>query len=454
MRPEDGVRREEVFEGLVAAFDEALAEGCPTSDAGADRLDPDLLRRYLSAKAALRFMEQASSRAELADPMPRGEEPADPGAVEEPRPLRVGRFRIVRELGAGSFGIVLLAHDPERGRDVALKVPRPEVLVTPRVRRRFLREGRLAAGLDHPGIVPILEAGHAGPVCYIAAAYCEGPDLAAWLATRTEPVSLQTASTTVAALADAVEHAHSRGVLHRDLKPSNILLTFGADSSPSDQPEGMALPVHITDFGLARAMELRRDDATASTLVIGSPAYAPPEQIEGRVGIGDATLDVYALGAILYELLVGRPPLVGRTSWETIRLVFTVEPEPPRRLRPEIPGPLEAICLKCLEKDPGRRYTSAAALADDLRRLLVGDSTQADRPRPGPTSGDGRDAIPRVRRSSRVPWLSRSDSLGWPCGPMPGSVTTTAPRRCARRCRPERCRCRSSLSTRRADRSR
>ena len=140
-------------------------------------------------------------------------------------PHRLGRFEIRDTLGQGGFGIVYLAHDPTLGRQVALKVPRPEVLMNPEVRRRFLREARAAAGLDHPNIVPVHEAGEAGPLCYIASAYCPGPTLSAWLRAQAEPVRPDSAARLVASLCDAVQHAHDRGILHRDIKPSNVILS-------------------------------------------------------------------------------------------------------------------------------------------------------------------------------------------------------------------------------------
>ena len=154
---------------------------------------------------------------------------------------------MIREIGQGGFGVVYLARDPALGRDVALKVPRAEVLMTPDARRRFLREGRAAAGLDHPYIIPVFEAGEIGPFAYIVSAYCEGPTLSAWLRERAGPVPARAAALLIAGLADAVQHAHDRGVLHRDLKPSNILLQRGEDP---DAP----IP-RITDFGLARIIE-------------------------------------------------------------------------------------------------------------------------------------------------------------------------------------------------------
>ena len=153
---------------------------------------------------------------------------SDPDATRPTTsPLRLGRFEIVSSMGQGGFGIVYLARDPTLGREVALKVPRPEVLITPEVRRRFLREARAAGGLDHPNIVAVHEVGEAGPVCYIASAYCMGPTLSAWLKTRTEPLPPRLAAQLVAPLSDAVQHAHDRGVLHRDIKPSNVILAGG-----------------------------------------------------------------------------------------------------------------------------------------------------------------------------------------------------------------------------------
>ena len=160
-------------------------------------------------------------------------------------PLRLGRFEIIGILGQGGFGIVYLARDPTLGREVALKVPRPEVLITPEVRRRFLREARAAGGLDHPNIVSVYEVGEAGPVCYIASACCVGPTLSAWLKARTEPMPPRLAALLVAALSDAVQHAHDRGVLHRDIKPSNVILTGGRTPSTkvSGGQDGETVPV-------------------------------------------------------------------------------------------------------------------------------------------------------------------------------------------------------------------
>ncbi len=283
------------------------------------------------------------------------------------------------ELGRGGFGVVLLAVDPMLGREVALKVPRPEVLITEATRRRFLREAEAASRLDHPHIVPTYEVGQEGPICFIASAYCRGPTLAEWQRGRAEPVRSAEVARLVAVLAEAVAHAHGRGILHRDLKPGNILLQPGEGEGEGGDPSALgAYRPRICDFGLAKLL----DDAsqeTCSGLAIGSPPYMAPEQAEGKIREQGPATDVYALGVILYELLTGRPPLRGETDLETLRLVSDREPLPPRSLRPGLPRDLETICLKCLEKRPQRRYAGTAELAQDLGRFLEGRPIRARR---------------------------------------------------------------------------
>jgi WD40 repeat protein len=283
-----------------------------------------------------------------------------------------GRFEILREVGRGGFGIVYLARDPLLGRDVALKVPLPDRLAAPEARRRFMREARAAAILDHPHIVPVFEADELGPYAYIAAAYVAGPSLSDWLRSRTEPGSPRAAAAMVLALAGAVQHAHERGILHRDLKPSNVLLQPPAGSTAAEPGADLSgLVPRLTDFGLAK---LGDDDGeqTRSGVPLGSPPYMAPEQAAGRLrDIGPPT-DVYALGATLYEVLTGRPPFRGETPSETIRQVLERDPVAPRVLRPDLPRDLETICLCCLHKAAHRRYPSAAALAVDLARFLEG----------------------------------------------------------------------------------
>ena len=232
------------------------------------------------------------------------------------------------------------------------------------MRERFVREARAAAALDHPNLVPLYEAGEVGTVQYLASAYCEGPTLARWLKEHKDPVSPRLAARVAADMADAVQHAHDRGVLHRDLKPSNILMqrrppAQGGSGTPAeDWTDDCEFIPRITDFGLARMMDRPDEEMTATFVAMGSAPYMPPEQAEGKK-VGPAA-DIYGLGTILYTLLCRRPPHTGQADLETLRKVIEEEPIPPHSLRPEIPRDLEAICLRCLEKDPARRYASAA----------------------------------------------------------------------------------------------
>jgi tetratricopeptide (TPR) repeat protein/tRNA A-37 threonylcarbamoyl transferase component Bud32 len=365
--------RDDDFTDRLAAMDEALAAGRVTPPAA----ETPRLRRGLAALHALR-------RAHRPAPHPPTIHRQDTlhfeGGAVGPAPLRLGRFQILHELGRGGFGIVFLAHDPRLGRDVALKVPRAQTLADPGLRGRFEREARAAATLDHPNIVPVYEVFEDGPVCAIAYAFCDGVTLAEWLARHKTTVTGAEAAAVVERLADAVAHAHAHGVIHRDLKPANVLMAGGAgpgiDSEASKPAPSFAPLARITDFGLAKLAEAG-EDVTRNGAMLGTPAYMAPEQANGQSsGVGPAA-DVWALGAILYELLTGRPPFQGESDLDTLNQVTGRDPVPPRQLRPKLPRDLETVCLKCLEKDPARRYGSAAALRDDLQRFLGGQPVVA-----------------------------------------------------------------------------
>lgn len=283
-----------------------------------------------------------------------------------------GRYRLRSRLGSGRFGVVLLAEDPVLGRKVVVKVPQPAVLADAELRQRFEREVRAAARLEHPGIVPILEAGEIGGLPFLVAAYVAGPTLAAWLADHPGPLEPNTAARLAADIAAALDHAHERAVLHCDLSPSNILLAPDPTRAESTFP----FTPSVTDFGMARLLE--DDPSTTQTYrVAGTPAYMAPEQALGQRRALTSRSDVYALGAMLYETLTGSVPIRAKSSEEVLERLATTRPVSPRRLNPRVPRDLAAICLKCLEREPRDRYSSTAALAEDLERFLSGQPVSA-----------------------------------------------------------------------------
>jgi serine/threonine protein kinase len=375
---------EESFTSWLAACDEMLVAGLKPDTLDDVGLEPELRSRLGRSVACLERLQELwpVRPGQVGDTL---ESPLSPEGL-----TRLGKFEIQKELGRGGFGVVYLAHDTELRRDVALKIPRLDVLLSPELRSRFHHEAVAAARLDHPLIVPVYEAGAVGIVSYIASAYCPGVTLATWLKERKEPVPWCDAAILVADLADAVQHAHSRGVLHRDLKPSNIILESaagrlevwkdGRQTPPGTFFQSSNLPIfhpRVTDFGLAKLPREDGREVTLSGTIVGTASYMAPEQAEGKLkDLGTAT-DVYGLGAILYELLTGRPPFQRETVLATLEQVRTSEPLPPRQLRPDVPADLQTICLKCLQKQPSRRYDTARGLADDIRRLLRGEPIRA-----------------------------------------------------------------------------
>jgi serine/threonine-protein kinase len=274
------------------------------------------------------------------------------------------RYELLEELGRGGMAVVWRARDRKLGRDVALKLLRDDVRVEEENLERFRREAEAAAALSHPNIVTLLDAGEEAGRRYLAMEWVRGEPLSRLLDSGRPEFRL--VASLLERAARGVHHAHERGIVHRDLKPANVLVA--ADGTPK-----------IADFGIAQ-LAGRGTAITQSGVLLGTPVYMAPEQAEGRAADVSPRTDVYALGAILYEALAGRPPHDGDTTMEILRAIAQDDPVPPRLLRPGVPAELEIIALKALDKEPARRYATAADFADDLDRWLHGRTIVARRP--------------------------------------------------------------------------
>jgi len=267
-----------------------------------------------------------------------------------------GDYEITRELARGGMGVVFLARQISLNRPVALKMILAGQLANDTDVKRFYTEAEAAANLDHPGIVPIFEVGQHEGQHYFSMGFVEGKSLSQRLADG--PLPAREAAELIRRVGEAIEYAHQHGVIHRDLKPANILLDQNGNP-------------RVTDFGLAKKVQ-GDSGLTGSGQIMGTPSYVPPEQAGGKRGEVGPAAEVYALGATLYALVTGRPPFQAATPMDTVIQVISDEPVPPRRLNASLSHDLETICLKCLEKEPGKRY-AAAALGEDLRRYLDGE---------------------------------------------------------------------------------
>jgi hypothetical protein len=326
----------------------------------------DEYRARFPALASVALPESRAARHPGGSSKPAAQLPAVPG------------YELLQELGGGAMGVVYWAWRSSLTRTVAVKMIRAGADARPQELARFRVEAEAVSRLEHPHIVQVYEVGQVGNCPYLALEYVDGGSLARRLAGT--PLPARQAARLLELLARAVQYAHHRGVVHRDLSPANVLL------ATSEPPEGVLLggsgearyyQPKVTDFGLAKLFIGGGPTLTHSEAVLGTPSYMAPEQAAGDVKEVGPAADVYALGAILYECLTGRPPFKAAAVPQTLRQVVEEEPVPPSRLQPKLPRDLTTICLKCLEKPPAKRYASAEDLAEDLRRFLAGEAIRA-----------------------------------------------------------------------------
>jgi serine/threonine protein kinase len=367
-------KAEDVLRASLETFlDETFIRGLPKTGETLIQTKPLLhdesLERFQGELSIMDFRIPTEYKLPPSEPESERTAPSAASAPAAEPPNQVGNYDILEKVGSGGMGVVYKARDRRLGREVALKMlPSGALSQAQRLlssgaafseqQARFYTEARAVARLQHPNIVQIYDIGEQEGVPYVALEFVGGGNLAQRI--KTEKPTPRAAAEIVAKLARAVQHAHEQGVLHRDLKPSNVLLT------PDAQPK-------ISDFGLAKMQQLSEEElnTTHTGVVLGTPSYMSPEQAAGNVKKFGPATDIYGLGAILYALLTGRPPFKGESLMQIAAQIVESLPAPPQALNPAVPRDLEAICLKCLEKEPGRRYAKASDLADDLERWLA-----------------------------------------------------------------------------------
>lgn len=371
MKEMNSVPVAEQVEELLLQWEELREQGQPVAPEdlcrGTPELLPELRRRIAVLEAIYRIPNGSQDQTTLnqTQELETRELPTIPG------------YEILEVLGSGGMGKVYRARDLKLNRAVALKMIRAGAHASQDEIQRFRTEARAVAQLQHPNIVQIHEIGEHQGQAYLVLEYLEGGSLDKLL--RQQQLTPRQAAELVEALARAMHYAHQRGILHRDLKPANILLQGsgergqGSGRKPLPSAPSPLTPIpKVSDFGLAKRLDEELGQ-TRTGAVLGTPHYMAPEQSIGDVRALSPATDVHALGAILYECLTGKTVFRGETLLQTLEQVRTAEPDPPSRVRPEIPADLDTICLKCLEKVPQRRYASAGELADDLRRFLNGE---------------------------------------------------------------------------------
>jgi serine/threonine protein kinase len=351
------------------------------------------LEEYLARFPAHAAILRIALRSPALETNPDGMLTQDSGSPSNP-PLGVPGYQLMHELGRGGMGVVYCARHMPLNRVVALKFILPGRQGDAQQRDRFRQEAEVVARLRHPNIVQIYEIGETPNGCFLALEYADGGNLRARL--TGSPLNPNVAARLLEPLVRAVMHAHRHGVIHRDIKPANVLLIVSGDSiaadnqplpetftrgetlKPKEQASLRECTPKLTDFGLARLLEGDGPVSMESGVAAGTPAYMAPEQASGEAAC-TPSVDIWALGATLYEMLTGKPPFKGPSARETMRLVLWEEPVAPRAVNPAVPAELERICLKCLHKDPEKRYVTARDLANDLHRFLSGPPRRARR---------------------------------------------------------------------------